>query len=65
MGQPTALPADLVAALAETPAADVAFRRLSPSHQGEYLDWIAEAKKPETRARRIAKTLQMVLGTTE
>ena len=29
-------------------------------HQNEYLKWIAEAKKPETRQKRIAKTVQMI-----
>ncbi len=30
-----------------------AFRKLPPSHQREYIKWIEEAKKPETRRRRI------------
>ena len=29
-------------------------------HQNEYLKWIAEAKKPETRQKRIAKAVQML-----
>lgn len=56
------IPADLVAALALHPTADKAFRTLPPSHQREYLDWITQAKKPETRQRRVAKTVEMVLG---
>jgi hypothetical protein len=39
------------AGLAET------FTALSYSHQREYVTWIDEAKKPETRARRIAGTV--------
>jgi hypothetical protein len=34
------------------------FAALSYSHQREYVTWIDEAKKPETRARRIARTLE-------
>lgn len=31
--------------------------RLSYTHQKEYMDWIMDAKKPETRQRRIARML--------
>jgi len=37
-----------------------AFTALAPSHQREYLKWIDEAKKPETRANRITKMIEMV-----
>lgn len=56
------IPADLAEALAAVPAADRAFRGLPPSHRREYLTWIAEAKKPDTRHRRITKAVQMVLA---
>lgn len=36
------------------------FTALPPSHQREYLKWITEAKRPETRAQRIAKTCTML-----
>jgi uncharacterized protein YdeI (YjbR/CyaY-like superfamily) len=36
------------------------FSNLSPSHQKEYTKWIAEAKKPATREKRIAKMIQML-----
>jgi uncharacterized protein YdeI (YjbR/CyaY-like superfamily) len=29
-------------------------------HQNEYLKWINEAKKPETRQNRIAKAVQLI-----
>ena len=58
-----AIPDDVAAALAAVPTADAAFRALPPSHRREYLNWIAEAKKPQTRRKRIEKTVQMVLGT--
>lgn len=33
------------------------FQKLSYSHQKEYIDWINEAKHPETRERRIKKLI--------
>jgi len=36
------------------------FDKLAYSHQKEYVHWIEEAKRPETRAARIAKTLDML-----
>jgi uncharacterized protein YdeI (YjbR/CyaY-like superfamily) len=56
------IPDDLATALASQPKADRAFRALPPSHQREYVKWIVEAKKPETRSGRVAKTVQRVLG---
>jgi uncharacterized protein YdeI (YjbR/CyaY-like superfamily) len=34
------------------------FGQLSYTHQKEYVTWIEEAKKDETRQRRVAKTLE-------
>jgi uncharacterized protein YdeI (YjbR/CyaY-like superfamily) len=48
------MPTDVADALAAHPAAKAAFDRLPPSHRREYLLWVNEAKRPETRARRIA-----------
>jgi hypothetical protein len=58
--QPIALPADALAALEAAPGAWVAFERLSYTHQREHVEAILEAKKPETRARRIAKMIAML-----
>lgn len=33
------------------------FGKLPPSHQREWIKYIEEAKRPETRARRIEKTV--------
>ena len=33
------------------------FAGLSYSHKNAYVTWIEEAKKPETRARRVAETV--------
>ncbi|MFN3650884.1 MAG: YdeI/OmpD-associated family protein [Armatimonadota bacterium] len=53
-------PEDLAAALAENEDAAAAWDRLAPSHKKEYVRWIEEAKKPETRANRIAKMIERV-----
>lgn len=52
------LPADLKRALAGNTKARENFQRLPKSHKQRYLWWIAEAKKPETRARRIRETVR-------
>ena len=38
------------------------FLNLQSSHQREYHKWINEAKKPGTRASRIAKMIEMLKG---
>ena len=54
------VPEDLAAALAADPVVDAAFAALAYSHRKEYVRWVTEAKKAETRATRIAKTVIMV-----
>lgn len=54
------VPADLEAALAAAPEARAAFAGLSVSHRREYVEWIDEARRPETRARRIVGTVERV-----
>ena len=46
-------PADLVKALKAAPTAWERWRALSYTHQREHVEAVLEAKKPETRARRI------------
>lgn len=55
--KPVVVPADLRRALAGNPKAKAAFAAFSPSHRREYIEWISEAKRPETRARRLTTTL--------
>jgi uncharacterized protein YdeI (YjbR/CyaY-like superfamily) len=57
---PLAVPADLAAELAKKKHAKAQkfFATLSPSHQREYIEWITEAKREETRAKRLATTLE-------
>jgi hypothetical protein len=54
------VPPDLDEALAADSNALATFDRLSHTHRKEYVDWIAEAKRGETRRRRIEKTVAML-----
>ncbi|MBO0841127.1 MAG: DUF1905 domain-containing protein [Sciscionella sp.] len=51
------VPGDLAAALAEDDAARANFDGLSFTHRKEWVRWIEEAKKPETRQTRLTKTI--------
>jgi hypothetical protein len=53
-------PADLAAALAGDPQAHAAFAALSHTHQREYAEWVAEAKRAETRRRRVEQAVAML-----
>jgi len=52
------VPSDLAAALDATTRAT--FDGLSFTHRREYVRWIEEAKREETRARRVAKAVEML-----
>lgn len=52
------VPEDLTAAFKKNAAARAAFERFSPSCKNEYLEWITEAKRPETRAKRVATAIE-------
>ncbi len=54
------IPADLDKAFAQNREAGAAFGALSYSHQKEFVDWIEQAKKAETRERRITQALEML-----
>jgi Bacteriocin-protection, YdeI or OmpD-Associated/Domain of unknown function (DUF1905) len=56
------IPQDLGTALAADPAAAAAFERLSFTHRREYVERITSAKRPDTRARRLAQTLDRLRG---
>jgi antitoxin component of MazEF toxin-antitoxin module len=55
------VPDDLAEALARNDPARTAFEGLSFSHKQEYVEAINEAKRPETRARRVERTIQALL----
>jgi hypothetical protein len=54
------LPPALAAALQGDPAAKAAYDGMAYTHRKEYARWIAEAKREETRARRVAEALTMI-----
>lgn len=56
----TELPAALVQALETNKAAAGKFAQLSPSCRREYAEWIADAKREETRSKRIATALEWI-----
>jgi hypothetical protein len=51
--QPLVVPDDLLAALAAEPAALSRFDALTATHRREVAEYVSEAKRPETRARRL------------
>jgi hypothetical protein len=53
-------PGDLVKALKATPPAWDRWRELSFTHQREYVEAIEEAKRPETRDRRVEDAVRMI-----
>ncbi len=52
------VPDDLARAIAARAATRAAWTKLSPAHKREQVKQVTEAKRPETRARRIAKTIE-------
>ena len=57
------VPAELKRAFKESPEAKAIFEKLSYTHKKEYVTWIKEAKKDETRVRRIAQTVERLKQT--
>lgn len=57
---PAEPPADLLAAMAVSPAARATYDAFPPGQQREYVDWVTEAKRPETRQRRIEQAVSML-----
>ena len=57
------VPAEFKRAFKENPEAKVSFEKLSYTHKREYVTWINEAKKDETRARRIVQTVERLKQT--
>ena len=51
-------PDDLVAALRKNKAAQATYEAFPPSCKREYVEWITEAKREETRAKRLAQAVE-------
>jgi hypothetical protein len=59
------VPADLAAALDAAPDARTSFDAMPYTHRLEYVRWLDEAKRPETRTRRLAAAIDRIrTGTT-
>ncbi|GHC04099.1 YdeI/OmpD-associated family protein [Thermomonas carbonis] len=54
------LPPDLKKALAASPAATVQWKAITPAARRDFIQWIATAKKVETRERRIRTGCDML-----
>jgi uncharacterized protein YdeI (YjbR/CyaY-like superfamily) len=54
------IPKDLMKELKKDKEAKAFFDKLSYTHQKEYVRWVEEAKKEETRQNRIVKTMEML-----
>ena len=56
------LPPELANALASSKRLQGAFSKLTPGRQKDYAEYIAEAKREETRATRLKKIMPMILS---
>jgi len=56
-----AIPDDLQQALDAHPEARAAFEKLAPTHRKEHARAVADAKRPQTREKRIAAVLRAVM----
>ena len=54
------IPGDFRGELLKDRKAGAFFTSLSYTHQKEYVTWITEAKKEETRQKRVVKTIEML-----
>jgi uncharacterized protein YdeI (YjbR/CyaY-like superfamily) len=54
------VPAELKAALSRNRKAVATWDAFPPSHRREYIEWIADAKRPETKDKRVAQTVEWV-----
>lgn len=54
------IPKDLMKELKKDKEARTFFDKLSYTHRKEYVTWVTEAKKEETRQSRIIKTIEML-----
>jgi uncharacterized protein YdeI (YjbR/CyaY-like superfamily) len=55
---PFTVPQDLRAAIDAVPAAKATFDGFAPSCQREYVEWVTEAKRDETRAKRLNQSVE-------
>ena len=53
-------PADFAAAMKKSAEAKKHYAAFTPARQWQYVNWIAAAKRPETRAKRIAAAVERI-----
>jgi uncharacterized protein YdeI (YjbR/CyaY-like superfamily) len=58
--KPLPVPPDLAAALGKNKKARAAFDAFPPSHQREYVEWVTEAKRDDTRRRRLETAIELI-----
>jgi uncharacterized protein YdeI (YjbR/CyaY-like superfamily) len=58
--RPVRVPSELTAALKKSKMATKVFDEFSASCRREYADWIAEAKRPETKAKRVKQAVEWI-----
>lgn len=58
--RPVAVPAELAAALGRNPKAGASFDRLTTGRRREYAEFVASARREDTKQSRIAKILPMI-----
>lgn len=57
---PPAMPEDLAAALQNNKAAKATFDAFPPGCKREYIEWVVEAKRAETRTKRLAQAVEWI-----
>lgn len=57
---PPKVPPDLAAALAKNAPARKHWQAFTPGKQRDYVDWLEDAKRPETRAKRLATAVEWI-----
>lgn len=58
--KPVTIPNDLRSALRHNAAARAAFANFTPSQQRDYVEWLTEAKREETRKRRLETAIEWI-----
>ncbi len=58
--KPVRVPPELTAALKKNKMATKVFEEFSPSCKREYADWIAEAKRTETKEKRVKQAVELI-----
>ena len=54
------MPAELAAALRANRVAQANFDAMSPSHRREYIEWLVDAKRDDTRSKRLATSIEWI-----